>query len=204
MVENYESYKGGDLTKGQYDYRRRKLLTQLSQKLGPTQWLLNGTSDLSEVLRISREAGTKPVFPLNQQARKLANASKLASAGGVILAAVSLKIACDQIAEAESDKEKSGVFVETVTSAAVGLGATTGISIAVAIASTPVGWVASLVIATGVAAVSYASGRAARHMYDSLGNPVDLSGAIGVSALCSNKEKAKSGKLVAPGLSMRL
>ncbi|WP_027330662.1 LysM peptidoglycan-binding domain-containing protein [Marinimicrobium agarilyticum] len=204
MVENYESYKGGDLTKGQYDYRRRKLVSQLSQKLGPTQWLLNGTSDLSEVLRISRNAETKPVSPLKQQAKKLANASRLASAGGIVLTAVSLKMACDQIAEAESGKEKSGILVETVTAATVGLGATTGISIAVALAATPVGWVASLVIATGVAAVSYASGRAARHMYDSLGNPVDLSGATGVSALCSNKEKPKSGRLVAPGLSMRL
>ncbi|ROQ21188.1 LysM domain-containing protein [Marinimicrobium koreense] len=204
MVENYESYKAGDLTKGQYDYRRRKLVSQLSQKLGPTQWLLNGTSDLSEVLRITRKAGAESVAPLKQQARKLVSASKLASAGGIVLTAVSLKMACDQIAEAESKAEKSGILVETITATAVGLGAAAGVSIAVAFASTPVGWVASLVIAAGVAAVSYGSGRAARNMYDSLGTPIDLTTATGVSMLCAKKESSTRGRIVAPGLSMRL
>lgn len=42
MVDNYESYKSGSKTKGQYDYGRKKLVMELTTKLGPTSVLVNG------------------------------------------------------------------------------------------------------------------------------------------------------------------
>ena len=204
MVENYENYKAGDLTKGQYDYRRRKLVSQLSQKLGPTQWLLNGTSDLSEVLRITRKAGAEPVAPLKQQARKLVSASKLAAAGGIALTAVSPGMACRQIAEAESVEEKSGILIEVVTGAGVSLGVGSAATIAVFLVAGPFGWVASLVIATGAAAAGIVAGKAARHFYEVKGNGIDLVGPSGVATLCSKPAPRRESRPVAPGLSMRI
>jgi hypothetical protein len=199
MVENYESYKSGDLTKGQYDYRRRKLVGQLSQKLGPTQWLLNGTSDLSEVLRISRS--TDPVAPLKQQAKKLVNSAKLASAGGIALTAVSLHLACREISETNTKNKKNDIFVETMGATFGGLVAAAGATAAIVFLATPPGWVASLVVATGVAATSFAAGKALKYVYTTSGRPVNLVGALGVDSLCSKPKPAKRPRTVAPGLS---
>lgn len=204
MVENYESYKSGDLTKGQYDYRRRKLVTQLSQKLGPTQWLLNGTSDLSEVLRISQRARTEPVAPLKQQALKLVRSAKLASAGGIALTAVSLGMACRQIAEAESTEEKNGILVEAVIATGVSLGLGSGAALAVFLIWGPLGWVASLVVAAGAAAAGILAGKSARNFYEIKGQGVDLVGPSGIGTLCSQPETKREPKIVAPGLSMRI
>ncbi|HED16457.1 MAG TPA: LysM domain-containing protein, partial [Gammaproteobacteria bacterium] len=43
MVQNYEAYKAGNLSKGQYDYRRYKILTRLKAKLGPLSRMLNAS-----------------------------------------------------------------------------------------------------------------------------------------------------------------
>src|SRR5690606_12710444 len=51
MVDNYETYKRGQITKNQYNYRRSKLMSQLTANLGPTHLLLNGTRTPAEVLR---------------------------------------------------------------------------------------------------------------------------------------------------------
>ncbi|MGD8177385.1 LysM peptidoglycan-binding domain-containing protein [Marinimicrobium sp. ARAG 43.8] len=203
MVENYESYKGGDLTKGQYDYRRRKLVTQLSQKLGPTQWLLNGTSDLSEVLRISRKAGVEPVAPLKQQASKLVRSAKLASAGGIALTAISLGMACREIANAGSNSKKNQIFVEVAGGLAGGLIAGAGATLALIFMSTPGGWAVSLLVSAGVAAASFATGRLARSAYNAAGNSVDFVGATGVEEVCVKVNQPKLVKVSPIGLAIR-
>jgi hypothetical protein len=70
MVENYEAFKRGELSKGQYDYRRAKLVKQFSKKLGPTNFLLNGIQSPNEVLRISRSSGTAPTQPITARSRR--------------------------------------------------------------------------------------------------------------------------------------
>ena len=102
LAENYESYKHGNITKGQYNYRRTKLISQFSSRLGPTNFLLNGTADPREVLRISREKGTLPTQAITQQINKMNRLSKVASRGGIVLSAVGLGIACHEIAHAET------------------------------------------------------------------------------------------------------
>lgn len=80
MAGNYEAYKAGRKSKGQYDYQRRKLVGQLTTNLGPTNLILNGGQKPTEVLRISK---TKELFrqhlwsPKQKKCCMLPNSQKL-------------------------------------------------------------------------------------------------------------------------------
>ena len=113
MVRNYEAYKTGEISKGQYDYRRAKLVGQFQSNLGPTTQILNPTRPQSEVLRISRRKGQVPTEALKQQISRLQTASKVASKGGLVLSVAGLGLACHQIAHTEDRKEKNEILVES-------------------------------------------------------------------------------------------
>lgn len=190
MVENYESYKRGQASKGQYDYRRSKLMSQLTGNLGPTNLLLNGTTTPSEVLRISRTKGTAPTQPLAQQLNKMNRIAKAASHGGVVLSVVGLGITCHEIANAKSQKEKNEILVEGAGGLLSGMfyGVATGIGIA--LMATPVGWVGALVIGVGSVAVGYGGSKGAKILYDMYGKKIDFASKTGVGTLCSANRSA--------------
>lgn len=70
MVINYEDYKNGRKTKGQYDYQRRKLVHQLTTNLGPTSLITTGRRTPSEVLRISTHRGVAQPHLLKPKFRR--------------------------------------------------------------------------------------------------------------------------------------
>ncbi|MGQ9425214.1 LysM peptidoglycan-binding domain-containing protein [Gilvimarinus sp. F26214L] len=185
MVENYEEYKRGGITKGRYDYQRSKVLKQLTKRLGPTNFLVNGTRSPNEVLRISRKSGTAPTQPITQQITKMKRVSKIASRGGVALSVVGLGIACHEISQTDDVGMKNEILVESLGGLGGGLIYGLGAAIAIALMATPLGWVGTLVIGVGGALAGYAGGKVATQLYDASGRKIDLSGNLGVSTLCA-------------------
>lgn len=185
MVENYENYKVGGRTKGQYDYQRQKTLQRLKAHLGPTNLLLNGTRSPNEVLRISRRAGIEPTQAITQQINRMQGMSKVAARGGVALSVAGLGLACHEMSLTDDIDRKNDIFVETVGSiaggAAVGVAATIGI----AFMMTPVGWAGALLVGAASVAGGYFMGLSAKAVYDATGRQIDFANATGVASLCS-------------------
>ena len=185
MVDNYETYKRGQITKGQYDYRRSRLITQLTTNLGPTNLLLNGTHAPTEVLRVSRTKGTAPTQPITQKIDQMGQLSRAASKGDVALSVVGLGIACHQIANATSQQKKNEILVESIGGLAGGIFYGLAVGVGVALMATPVGWVAALAIGVGSVAASYGGSRALRKLYDARGKHIDFATKSGVASACS-------------------
>ncbi|MGQ9426541.1 LysM peptidoglycan-binding domain-containing protein [Gilvimarinus sp. F26214L] len=184
MVENYEEFKRGEISKGRYDYRRAKLVKQVTQRLGPTHFLLNGSKSPNEMLRISRKRGAAPTQPITRQIAKMQRVSKLAARGGVALSIVGLGIACHEIAQTNDAGKKNEILVESVGGIMGGVAFGAGAGLAIFLMATPVGWVGALAIGAGGAAFGYFSGRTARNLYNANGQPIDFVNALGVSTLC--------------------
>ena len=184
VVKNYEDYKAGRRTRGQYDYRRSKLITELANNLGPTNLILNGTLKPQEVLRISRSRGELPTQPIQAQIRKMKQVARLAKGGGVVLTGAGLGIACQQISTAHSAREKNEIFVESAGSAAAGVLYGLGTTAGLLLLATPVGWVGALAIGAGGAVAGYSGGKIARKFYDTSGNDYDFVGKLGVDEIC--------------------
>lgn len=182
MVENYTSYKENKMTRGQYDFKRQKLLGKLKAKLGPTQTLLSGNKSANEVLRISRAKGKIPTVKIDQQISKMASMSKHASKGGVVLSVVGLGIACHSIANTDNKQEKNEIFVESISG--FGGGIIYGAVASVFLIGTPIGWVAALAIGIGGAVTGFGAGKFVRHLYTTSGSKVDLVSASGVKHIC--------------------
>jgi len=190
MVENYEAYKAGKKTKGQYDYRRRVLVDQLTHNLGPTNIIVNGTKPPTEVLRISNTKGTSPTAPITNQATYMRHASTVAKSGGVVLTVAGLGMACHEIGSANTRQEKNEILVESGGSVVTGLIYGLGATVAVSLMATPVGWVGALVIGTTGAITSYFGGRTAKKLYTTSGSEIDFVAATGVDNVCRPGEGA--------------
>lgn len=191
MVGNYEQYKAGQVRKGQYDYRRQRMVNQVTARLGPTSLLLNGRKAPSEVLRISRKKGTTPTANIEAQIKKMQKTIRTARGGGVLLTGVSLGIACNQIANASSQHEKNEVFVETAGGVVAGVIFSLGASITLLAMATPVGWVGGLVIGVGSAVAGYVGGKAGLTLYDITGKKVDFVSSLSIDAACSANRPAR-------------
>ncbi len=181
MVQNYESYKAGDISKGQYDYRRKKFVANLKTRLGPLRHALNAARTQSEVLRISRTRGRVPTQNITQQIGRMDKLAKYASRGGVVLSGVGLGVACYDIANTDNVQEKNEILVESLG----GLGGGILAGAFIMVMFTPVGWVGALVVGVGGAVGGYATGKGFRSLYDARGRKVDIASAIGVTQLCS-------------------
>lgn len=190
MVENYESFKRGDITKGQYNYRRTKMISQFSSRLGPTNFLLNGRADPREVLRISRGKGAPSTEAITQQINKMNRLSKVASRGGVALSVVGLGVACHEMAHAGTQQEKNEILVESVGGILGGVAFAGVATVGLILMATPIGWVAALAVGVGSAIAGYLGGKGAKKLYDLGGREVDLAGSLGISEMCSfNSQK---------------
>lgn len=193
VASYYESFQEGDLTKGQYDYRRRKALSQLSHNLGPTQGLLYGDRHPGEVIRISRRAGVAPTLPLDREISRMTTLSKVASRGGVALSVVGLGIACHEISQATSRDRQNDIFVESGGGVIGGAIYSIGASIGIALMATPVGWAGALVIGAGGALAGYAGSRSAKQIYDINGRKIDFVDSWGIANACAPTKSGQTG-----------
>lgn len=184
MVENYNNYKSDKLNKGQYDYRRKTLLNRLKTKLGPTNFLLNGSKSPNEVLRISRKKGSVPTQAMTQQINHMSRLSKLASRGGIVLSIAGLGVACHEIASTNDKKQKNEILFEALGGLAGGLAYGGAATIAIALMATPVGWVGALVIGVGGAMTGMATGHGAKYWYTTRGESIDFATITKVDQLC--------------------
>jgi len=180
----YEAYKAGRITKGQYDYARRKILDQLQRNLGPVNKLLYGKQKPHEIIRINRSANAAPTGKITHNYNRLSRLSKVASKGGVALSVVGLGVSCHQVANASTIHKKNEIIYETLGSTATGV--VYGAVVGILIASNPVGWVAALVIGAGGVAASYGGGKGAAKLYTSLGEEVDVAHFSTINQVCAN------------------
>ena len=178
----YAEFKSGNLTKGQYDYRRKVTLDRLKKNLGPFERWIFGEKLTHGSVRIARAGGVPATFNISKHAERLNRVAALGKAGGFVLTGVGLTASCMQIANTQDREEKNEIFVETVASTSVGVGL--GVAVGIFLVSNPIGWGAALVLATGSAAISYASGKSARYAYDRFGNQIDFVSGTGVETIC--------------------
>lgn len=182
IAENYNDFKENKMTRGQYDYRRQKLLNQLKSKLGPTKHLLDGNKSANEILRITRPRGSSPTVNITRQISKMNTLSKIASRGGVVLSVAGLGVACHQIANTDNKQEKNEILVESL--GGFGGGLIYGAVATIFLVGTPVGWVAALVIGVGGAVTGYGTGKIAKHFYTTSGTNIDFNSSLRVNSLC--------------------
>jgi hypothetical protein len=180
--DDYALYKRGQLTKGQYDHRRRAAIQAFASNVGPAErWLFQGART-QEAMRIARRGGVPYDHHMQQHLGHLRALSRLAGAGGIVLGGVGVTAACLQIAHALDAREKNEVFVETVASTVVGTGF--GLVVGLVLISNPVGWGTAIALAIGSTAISSFAGWGAKQFYTLSGARVDLVGGSGVSELC--------------------
>lgn len=182
VSDHYADYKSGRISKGQYDYRRRVSLNKLKANIGPFEKWLFGKNTTHETIRIARSGGVPATANIAQNANRLNQLAKVGKAGGIVLIGVGLTASCMQIAKTKNTHEKNEIFVETIASTAIGVGA--GAVVGLFLVSNPIGWGAAIVLAVGSAALSYGSGKLARYTYDTTGSQIDFVSGSGIGKIC--------------------
>ncbi len=182
VADLYAEFKSGNITKGQYDYRRARSLNQLKKNIGPIEKLLFGSKTTRESVRIARSGGVPATAHITKHAYKISTLAKVSKVGGVALVGVGLTASCMQIAHTTNKQEKNEIFVETIASTTVGVGI--GMIVGVFLVSNPIGWGTALVLAVGSSAVAYIGGKYARYSYDRYGNRVDFASGTGIDQIC--------------------
>lgn len=178
----YGQYKKGELTKGQYDYRRKLALDRLRNNLGNSEKWLFGRKTTHESVRIARRGGVPATAHIAKHADRIGKIAKFARGGGILLTGVGLTASCMEIAHTANQQEKNEILVETVGSTVTGI--VGGALVGIFLVSNPIGWGAALVLAVGSVAVSYGAGKTARYAYTASGTKVDLVSGTGVGSLC--------------------
>src|SRR5690554_5354866 len=135
-----------------------------------------------KAIRIAKGGGIPATQHIMQNADKLTKLASYGKYGGYFLGGVGLAAGCVQIANEDNQQKKNEIFVETVTSTAVGL--VGGWAVGVFLVSNPVGWGTALVLAASTAAVSYIAGELAQYGYTTKGSKVDLVTGLGVNSIC--------------------
>lgn len=186
LSDVYTRYKSGELSKNQYDYRRRKILKSLTDNFGPFEKKLFKGKSAAQSLRIARKGGIPATANIAQHAARLSKLARYASKGGVVLTGVGVVAGCMQIGSAQTRKEKNEILVETATSTGTGL--VLGAIVTAVMISNPVSWGIALIVATGTAAASWGAGTALRsgysYIYDKHGIKTDLVDISGIDNIC--------------------
>lgn len=176
--DEYAAYRQGQITKGQYDHRRRQLIELFRSKAGPFERLLFRGLKTPQAIRIARHGALPHDHHIRQQTGRLEKLRGLATQGGLVLTAVGLSAACTQIAQSVDRQIKNEVFIDAIVSSIFGT------SLGIFAVSNPVGWGTALVLALGASAVSLAAGKLAVSFYDTAGAPLDLVSGLGIDRLC--------------------
>ena len=182
LVKLYEDYKANKLTKGQYDYRRAKLIKVFEKKLGFLKNITSRRRNQRQILRISRSKGKKPTGNITRHMQRMKRIARHASNGAALLTVASVGLACSEIASTNDTLQKNHIFVESLGSVAGG--GIYGIGVAIIFLGSPVGWVAALAIGAGSFAASVGGGQAFKMLYDEHANKEDYVSKLKVSSLC--------------------
>lgn len=178
----YKQYQMGLISKGQYDYGRRKALSLLSQRLGPLEKLLLKGQTAQQAIQIARSGAVPATEKIAKNLSWLSKLSKLSSASGVVLTGASLGMGCYGIAHTQNRQKKNEILVGTMSSTIAG--SILGYALGVLLISTPVGWVTALALGAGSALASYGAGEGAVKLYDMSGAKVDFASMSGVDQIC--------------------
>ncbi|CAE6931857.1 hypothetical protein ACOMICROBIO_FLGHMIGD_03519 [Vibrio sp. B1FLJ16] len=179
----YASYKNGNISKGQYDGRRKKYLDLLKKNIGPMEKLLFGNKTTHQSIRIARKGGLPANAHIAKHAEKLNKIAHASKVGGHVLVGVGLTASCLQIANTQDQHEKNEIFVESITSTLVGMGS--GALIGIFLVSNPIGWGTALVLATGTTALGYASGKGAVLLYNNFGSQPNFVSNTNLDTICN-------------------
>lgn len=145
-------YKRGLIEKSRYDDLRRTHLQRLQHNMGPLEKPVFGKKTVFETFRMSPGRASDPVAPFLKQIDNLDSLTRKIKAGGAVLDFMSLPLDFYDIATTTSSVEQDKKLVNVVTGMAAGRIAQVGITrlvVGVALAATPVGWGAALVIGVG-------------------------------------------------------
>ncbi len=182
VSDHYADYKSDRITKSQYDYQRKLALDKLKTNIGPFEKLMFGKNTTHQSIRIARSGGVPATAHIAKHADRLKSVAAISKNGGIVLAGVGLTAACLQIGNTTDTQEKNEIFVETITSTAVGTVAGTAIGLFLVL--NPVTWGAAIVLAVGSVATSYALGKFTRFAYTQSGTKIDLVSGTGVNRIC--------------------
>lgn len=113
LVTLYNAYKADKLSKSQYDYQRRKVISAFEQRIGPFTKALSRKKSQRQILRISRSKGKTPTANITKQIRRMNKMATYAKVGGGLLTAASLGLACQEIGNTDSSLQKNHILVES-------------------------------------------------------------------------------------------
>lgn len=148
----YVRYKRGLIEKSRYDDLRRVHLQKLQHNMGPLEKPVFGNKTVFKTFRMAPGRSADPVAPYLKQIDNLENLTRKIKAGGAVLDFLALPLDVYDIATTENSIEQDKKLVKTVAGMAAGKLAQIGITrlvVGVALATTPVGWGAALVIGVG-------------------------------------------------------
>ncbi len=181
VSDEYAKYKSGEITKSQYDSRRKRALDMFKVNVGPFEKWMFGKNTTHETIRIARAGGIPATANIARYADRLKSLAAVSKGSGIALMGVGVTSACLQIANTMDIKEKNDIFVETITSTTVGV--LSGIAVTVFLVSNPVGWGTAIFLAVGSAGVSWGAGAGAGLLYDTFGK-VDFVTGTGTNRIC--------------------
>ncbi len=181
VSDEYAKYKSSEITKSQYDYRRKRALDMFKANVGPFEQWMFGKNTTHETIRIARAGGIPATANIAKYADRLKSLAAVSKGGGIALIGVGLTSACLQIANTTDIKEKNEIFVETITSTTVGVGL--GTVITVFLVSNPIVWGTAIFLAVGSVALSFGLGKGAGYLYDTYGT-IDFVAGTGTDRIC--------------------
>ncbi len=181
VSDEYAKYKSGEITKSQYDSRRKRALDMFKANVGPFEKWMFGKNTTHETIRIARAGGIPATANIAKHADRLKSLAAASKGGGIALMGVGLTSACLQIANTMDVKEKNEIFVETITGTTAGVGL--GAAVTVFLVSNPVGWGTAIFLAVGSAALSFGLGKGGRYLYDTYGE-IDFVAGTGTGRIC--------------------
>ena len=178
----YLQYQKGNISKGQYDYRRRIALQAYAEKIGPFEKILFKGKTVQESIRISRSKALPATRNIKNNLNRLTNLSHAMKNGGYLLTATGLVLGCRSMAQANSRLEKNEILVETLSSSISGVAM--GLGLGILLMSTPVGWVTAIILGVGSSLASYGIGKGAKYVYNGYLQRIDFAEITRADQLC--------------------
>ncbi len=182
-VKNLHSqYRAGHITENQYHYRRRLALQAFTRRIGPFEKLVFNGQTAREAIRINRSKAFPATKNIDHHLNRLGRFAQYAKHGGLILSVAGVGMGCYNIAQAETQRMKNEIFVETLGSTFVG--GFVSLVLGIIFMSNPIGWGVALVLGTATAVGSWGAGKGLAMAYDKYFNQYDLVKASSVDQLC--------------------
>ncbi|MCW8935353.1 MAG: LysM peptidoglycan-binding domain-containing protein [Gammaproteobacteria bacterium] len=184
IPDAYKDYKGGKITKYEFDKLRKLKLSQYTNNIGPIiDKTIYGEGKLQNAFKLKPGRSLNPTKTMTQHLSKLSKISTAASNSSVILVGVGLTASCYQISQAEAVTEKNEIAVKALTSTAAG--AAFGAVATIFLVGTPVGWGIILVVGAASAATAWSAGELAGSIYKSQFSDTDVVNSLGINKYCN-------------------